>query len=161
MFSWDGEYEFASMLVERFTAYHRRSYVCKSGVGDVLIGAAATIAEYNGVPKASHIKDKLVEMTHLNETIYATGIAASYQGFATKSGAYINDDMLANICKHHVTKMPYEIGRLAQDLAGGLVVTMPSEKDLNNPEIGDLLRKYLKRKSRYRNGRQNAHSSIN
>jgi 4-hydroxybutyryl-CoA dehydratase/vinylacetyl-CoA-Delta-isomerase len=143
----DGEYKFASMLVERFTAYHRRSYVCKSGVGDVLIGAAATIAEYNGVPKASHIKDKLVEMTHLNETIYATGIAASYQGFATKSGAYINDDMLANICKHHVTKMPYEIGRLAQDLAGGLVVTMPSEKDLNNPEIGDLLRKYLKGKA--------------
>jgi len=72
----DGEYEYAALLVERFTAYHRRSYVCKSGVGDVLIGAAAAIAEMNGVPKASHIKDKLVEMTHLNETIYATGIAA-------------------------------------------------------------------------------------
>ena len=140
----DGEYEFASMLVERFTTYHRRSYVCKSGVGDVLIGAAAQVAEYNGVQKASHIKDKLVQMTHLNETIYATGIASSYQGFATKSGAFINDDMLANVCKHHVTKMPYEIGRLAQDLAGGLVATMPSEKDLNNPEIGALLRKYLR-----------------
>jgi 4-hydroxybutyryl-CoA dehydratase/vinylacetyl-CoA-Delta-isomerase len=51
----DGEYEFASMLVERFTCYHRRSYVCKTGLGDVLIGAAATIADYNGVPKVSHI----------------------------------------------------------------------------------------------------------
>ena len=91
----DGEYEFAAMLVERFTAYHRRSYVCKSGVGDVLIGAAANIADMNGVPRASHIKDKLVEMTHLNETIYATGIASSYQGYATKSGAYICDSMLA------------------------------------------------------------------
>ena len=40
----DGEYEFASMLVERFTCYHRRSYVCKTGLGDVLIGAAAAIA---------------------------------------------------------------------------------------------------------------------
>ena len=103
------------MLVERFTCYHRRSYVCKSGVGDVLIGAAATIAEYNGADKASHIKDKLVEMTHLNETIYSTGIASSYQAIPTRSGAFINDDMLANVCKHHVTKMPYEIGRLAQD----------------------------------------------
>ena len=37
----DGETEFAAPLVERFTAYHRRSYVCKTGVGDVLIGAAA------------------------------------------------------------------------------------------------------------------------
>jgi 4-hydroxybutyryl-CoA dehydratase / vinylacetyl-CoA-Delta-isomerase len=140
----NGETEFASMLVERFTCYHRRSYVCKSGVGDVLIGAAAQIADYNGVEKVSHIKDKLVEMTHLNETIYATGIASSYQSKPTKSGAYLNDDMIANVCKHHVTKMPYEIGRLAQDLAGGMVVTMPSEKDFRSAEVGGLLEKYLK-----------------
>jgi 4-hydroxybutyryl-CoA dehydratase/vinylacetyl-CoA-Delta-isomerase len=140
----DGETEFASMLVERFTCYHRRSYVCKSGVGDVLIGAAALIAEYNGVEKASHIKDKLVEMTHLNETIYATGIAASFQSKPTASGAYICDDMIANVCKHHVTKMPYEISRLAQDLAGGMVVTMPSEKDFKSESVGELLEKYLK-----------------
>ena len=37
----DGEVEFASMLVERFTCYHRRSYVCKTGLGDVLIGASS------------------------------------------------------------------------------------------------------------------------
>ncbi len=142
----DGEYDFASMLVERFTTYHRRSYVCKSGVGDALIGAAASIAEYNGVDGASHIKDKLVQMTHLNETIYGTGIASSYQGYATKSGAYICDPMLSNVCKHHVTKFPYEISRLSQDLAGGLVVTLPSEKEINHPEIGALLKKYLQGK---------------
>jgi 4-hydroxybutyryl-CoA dehydratase/vinylacetyl-CoA-Delta-isomerase len=140
----DGEYDFAAMLVERFTVYHRRSYVCKSGVGDVLIGAAATIAEYNGVDRASHIRDKLVEMTHLNETIYSTGIASSYQAYPTKSGAFLNDDMLANVCKHHVTKTPYEIGRIAQDLAGGIVVTLPSGKDFINPETGELLKKYFK-----------------
>ncbi len=140
----NGETEFASMLVERFTCYHRRSYVCKSGVGDVLIGASAAVAEYNGVERASHIRDKLVEMTHLNETIYATGIASSYQSSATKSGAYICDDMLANVCKHHVTKMTYEMGRLAQDLAGGLVATLPSERDYQHAEIGPLLEKYLK-----------------
>ena len=140
----DGEYEFAAMLVERFTCYHRRSYVCKTGVGDVLIGAAAQAAEYNGVEKASHIKDKLVQMTHLNETMYATGIASSHQAKPTKSGCYLNDDMLANVCKHHVTKMPFEIGRLAQDLAGGLVSTAPSEKELKHPELKALLEKYLK-----------------
>jgi 4-hydroxybutyryl-CoA dehydratase / vinylacetyl-CoA-Delta-isomerase len=143
----DGEYQYASMLVERFTAYHRRSYVCKSGVGDVLIGAAASIADMNGVSNVSHIKDKLVEMTHLNETIYATGIASSYQGYATKSGCYLCDDMISNVCKHHVTRFPYEISRLAQDLAGGMMVTMPSEKDLNHPEIGGLIKKYLKGKA--------------
>lgn len=140
----DGEHEFAAMLVERFTCYHRRSYVCKSGVGDVLIGAAAAIAECNGVEKASHVRDKLVEMTHLNETIYATGISASHQATPMKSGVYLPDDMLSNVCKHHVTRLPYEIGRLAQDLAGGLMVTLPSEKDLRHPEVGEIMRKYLK-----------------
>jgi 4-hydroxybutyryl-CoA dehydratase / vinylacetyl-CoA-Delta-isomerase len=110
----------------------------------VLIGAAATAAEYHGVERASHIKDKLVEMTHLNETIYATGIASSYQGYATKSGAYLCDDMLANVCKHHVTKITYEISRLAQDLAGGLVATLPSERDYRLDRLSPLLEKYLK-----------------
>ncbi|MFB3096545.1 MAG: 4-hydroxyphenylacetate 3-hydroxylase family protein [Nitrosopumilaceae archaeon] len=140
----NGEYEFAAMLVERFTCYHRRSYVCKTGLGDVLIGAAATIADYNGVPNVSHIKDKLVEMTHLNESIYAAGIASSYQSRPLKSGVWLNDDMLANVCKHNVTRFPYELGRMAQDIAGGLLVTLPSEKDFRNPETGPLLKKYLR-----------------
>ena len=142
----NGEFEFSSILVERFTTYHRRSYVCKSGVGDVLIGAAATIAEYNGVEEASHIKDKLVEMNKLNETIYATGIASSLQGTKTKSGNFINDDLLANVCKQHVTKETYEIGRLAQDLAGGLVGSMPSGIDFNEGNMSKDLKKYLKGK---------------
>ncbi|NIS00425.1 MAG: 4-hydroxybutyryl-CoA dehydratase, partial [Gemmatimonadetes bacterium] len=140
----DGEYEFAADLVERFTSYHRRSYVCKSGVGDVLIGAAALIAEYNGVERASHIKDKLVEMNHLNETIYAGGIAASHESFQREAGNWENDALLANVCKQNVTRFPYEIARLAQDLAGGLMVTMPSEKDFEHPEAGPIVQKYLK-----------------
>lgn len=138
-----GEFEFASMLIERFTCYHRRSYVCKTGLGDILIGAAGTIADYNGIPKVSHIKDKLIEMTHLNETIYGVGIASSHQAQELKSGVYLNDDMLAQVCKHNVTRFPYEIGRLAQDIAGGLVVTLPSEKDFTHPKVGPLLKKYL------------------
>ncbi|MCG6962778.1 MAG: 4-hydroxybutyryl-CoA dehydratase [Acidobacteria bacterium] len=139
-----GETEFVAPLVERFTAYHRRSYVCKTGVGDVLIGAAATIADYNGVSRASHVRDKLVEMSHLNETIYSAGIAASHESFRTAAGNYEPDGLLANVCKHNVTRFPYEMARLAQDLAGGLMVTCPSEKDLASPEVGAVLKKYLK-----------------
>jgi 4-hydroxybutyryl-CoA dehydratase / vinylacetyl-CoA-Delta-isomerase len=139
----NGEWQFAASLVERFTAYHRRSYVCKTGLGDVIIGAAATIADYNGVAKASHIRDKLVEMTHLNETIYGAGIAASHESKQTAAGNYQCDDMLANVCKHNVTRFPYEISRLAQDLAGGLMVTLPSDADFKNETTKPLLEKYL------------------
>ncbi|HQF32307.1 MAG TPA: 4-hydroxyphenylacetate 3-hydroxylase family protein [Petrotogaceae bacterium] len=144
-----GEYDFAGMLVERFAGYHRQSYGgCKVGVGDVLIGAAALAADYNGVPKASHIKDKLIEMIHLNETLYSCGIACSTEGKKTKAGNYQIDLLLANICKQNVTRLPYEIARLAEDIAGGLMVTMPSEKDLNSPEIGKYVEKYLKGSSK-------------
>jgi len=140
----DGETEFAATLVERFTAYHRRSYVCKTGLGDVLIGAAALAADYSGVAGASHVRDKLVEMAHLNETIYGAGIVSSHESHATAAGNFEPDDLLANVCKHNVTRFPYEMARLAQDLAGGVVATLPSEKEFDNPETGPLLRKYLK-----------------
>jgi len=146
-----GEYDFAGMLVERFAGYHRQSYGgCKVGVGDVIIGAAALAADYNGAQKASHIKDKLIEMTHLNETLYCCGIACSAEGFQTQAGNYQIDLLLANVCKQNVTRFPYEIVRLAEDIAGGLMVTMPSEKDFrsevvvgkNGETIGDICNKY-------------------
>ena len=140
-----GEYEYAGMMVERFAGYHRQSYGgCKTGVGDVLIGAAAAAARYNGVEKASHVRDKLIEMIHLNETMYCCGLACSSEGKATAAGNYQIDVLLANVCKQNVTRYPYEIARLAQDIAGGLMVTMPSEADFMSEEVGSYCQKYFK-----------------
>jgi 4-hydroxybutyryl-CoA dehydratase/vinylacetyl-CoA-Delta-isomerase len=140
----DGEVDFSGIMVERFASYHRQSYGgCKVGVGDALIGAAALIAQMNGVAGASHIKDKIVEMIHLNETIYSCGIACSAMGQATPSGVYLVDLLLANVCKLNVTRFPYELARLATDIAGGLLGTMPAEADLNDPVAGPYIKKYL------------------
>jgi 4-hydroxybutyryl-CoA dehydratase/vinylacetyl-CoA-Delta-isomerase len=145
-----GEHAFSGLLVERFAGYHRQSYGgCKVGVGDVLIGAAQTLARYQGTERASHIKDKIVEMVHLNETLYACGLACSAEGQPTASGTYLIDLLLANVCKLNVTRFPYEIARLAQDIAGGLLVTLPSEKDLDHPKVGPLLHKYLRSAEAY------------
>ena len=140
----DGEVDFSGILVERFASYHRQSYGgCKTGVGDVLIGATALIAKMNGVDKASHINDKIVEMVHLNETIYACGIACSQTGAQTASGNYQVNLLLANVCKLNVTRFPFEIARLATDIAGGLLGTMPSAADIEDPVAGKYIRKYL------------------
>jgi len=140
-----GEYRHSGVLVERFAGYHRQSYGgCKAGVGDVLVGAAQAIAKIQGIDKVSHIKEKITAMIHLNETIYACGIACSAEGKPTASGTYLIDLMLANICKLNVTQFPYEIARLAQDIAGGVLVTLPSEKDFRSPEVGPYLDKYFK-----------------
>lgn len=140
-----GEYEYSGLLVERFACYHRQNYGgCKGGVSDVVIGAAALMAEYSGYAKAGHIKEKLNEMIHLTETLYACSIACSCEGKPTPSGAYFVDPLLANVGKHNVTQLIYDIDRLAQDIGGGIIATMPSESDLNSPEIGHFVEKYLR-----------------
>lgn len=82
----NGETDFTSMLVERFAGYHRQSYGgCKVGVGDVLIGAAAVAADINGVPKASHIKDKLIEMFTLTKHCIHVVLLGSCEGVRQKA----------------------------------------------------------------------------
>ena len=140
-----GEYEYAGMLVERFASYHRQNYGgCKTGLADVLVGACATLAKYQGTDKASHVRDKLTEMTHLAESMYCCSIACSAEGRRTPSGQYFVDPLLANTTKLNVTRNVYEIGRLAQDIAGGLLATLPSEADLRHPEVGKYVEKYFK-----------------
>jgi 4-hydroxybutyryl-CoA dehydratase/vinylacetyl-CoA-Delta-isomerase len=141
------EYDFSGQLVERFASYHRQSYACKTGVGDVLIGAAQTCAEYNGAASASHVKDKIIEMNHLNETLFSCSLACALEGYKEPSGTYCVNALLANVCKQNVTRFPFEIARLAQDIAGGLMGTLPSEKDFRSGVTGKWMEKYLKAKS--------------
>lgn len=139
-----GETEFAGMLVERFASYHRQNYGgCKGGLADIMVGAAANLAEYNGVEKASHIKDKLIEMIHLSETLYACSLACSADGHQLPCGSYYVNPLLANVSKQNITRFIYEIARLAHDVAGGVLATLPSEQDFNDPQIGPYVRKYL------------------
>jgi len=141
------EWDFSGQLVEQFASYHRQSYACKVGVGDVLIGAASAAAEYNGVDRASHIRDKLIEMNHLNETLYCGCIACAAEGHQEPSGTYYVNTLLANVHKQNVTRFPFEMSRLAQDIAGGLMVTLPSEKDFRSPEVGKWVDKYFRSKA--------------
>ena len=140
----DGEAEFAGDLVYRFAAHHRANYgACKTGLMDVLTGAVSYLAQIQGTAKASHVKDKVTEMIHLSETLYSSSIACSAEGEPTPSGAYMVDTMLANVCKQNVTRFHFEIARLAVDLAGGFLATLPSQYDLESEEVGHLVKKYF------------------
>lgn len=139
-----GEYQYAQEYVETFAAYHRQNYGgCKVGVADVIIGATATMAEYNGTPNASHIKDKIIEMIHLAETMYNCSIACSSEGARTAAGNYYVNTLLANTVKLNCTRYMYEISRLAHDIAGGFIATLPYESDLKDEETGPIIEKYF------------------
>lgn len=139
-----GEHDFAGPLVDRFASYHRQNYgACKAGNCDIIIGAVSALAFAQGVAGASHVKDKVAEMVHLTETLYSGAIACSSEGHKTPSGAYFVHPLLANTTKLNVTRFYYEICRLAHDIAGGYLATMPSEQDLQDPRIGPLVEKYF------------------
>lgn len=140
-----GEYEYAGEMVRNFGNYHRHSHGgCKCGVGDVLIGAAAVAADYNGLSNVSHINNKYTEMIKVTEAIYGCSVAASVESVATPSGIYTVDPVLSNTSKLYEGKELAEVIRMMVEIAGGMVADIPSDKDFANPEIGPLLLKYLK-----------------
>ena len=140
----DGETDFTGAVVYRFAAHHRANYgACKTGLMDVLTGAVAYLTQVQGTANASHVKDKVTEMIHLCETLYSSSIACSAEGWETPSGAFMVDTMLANVCKQNITRYHFEVARLALDLTGGFVATLPSEYDLDSEDVGHLVRKYF------------------
>ena len=140
----DGQAEFTPVIVYRFASHHRANYgACKTGLMDVLIGAVSYLTQIQGTAKASHVRDKVTEMIHLCETLYSSSIACSAEGWPTASGAYMVDTMLANVCKQNVTRLHFEVARLAVDLAGGFIATLPSQYDLDSEDVGHLVKKYF------------------
>ena len=129
-----GEYEFAGQLVEIFAGHHRANYGgCKVGLADVVCGGSHWLADAHGVAKASHILDKLTEMVTMAETCWSCSLACSYEGHKTPSGAYSVNPLLASVTKLNITRMVYEWMRLAQDIAGGKIITLPSEDRYEQP----------------------------
>ncbi len=139
------EYQFAGLLVSNFSNIHR--YVgsgCKAGFADTIIGASKLMSEYNGTANASHIIDKIINTVKGSEACYACGLAAGYESVQTKSGVWLPNALYANISKTlGLPALNNAIVNLA-DITGGVCITAPSKRDLENPEIGHYIEHYLK-----------------
>ncbi|PKN73115.1 MAG: aromatic ring hydroxylase, partial [Deltaproteobacteria bacterium HGW-Deltaproteobacteria-10] len=140
-----GETKYCGKIVTRFAKAHRMNCggACKVGFADLIIGGAVLAAEYTGVEKIPHIQDKIIEMVRLNETSHACAIAAAMKGREEPkgSGVYLPDDLFGNAAKLNTAHGFWEIMKNAGDIGGGLVVTMPRLKDLEDPEVGPALKK--------------------
>ena len=140
------ESSYALQAVINFIAPYRAAIGgCVAGQGDVMIGAAALIAQANGLSEKV-FRQKITQMIINNETTFGMGIAAGVLGRKHPSGVWIPDALLSNVNKVHVATLPYDTKRITQDIAGGIAETgcLPSCQDINNPNYGKLLKKYLK-----------------
>ncbi|MBI2846694.1 MAG: aromatic ring hydroxylase [Chloroflexi bacterium] len=141
-----GEREFGGRLALLFALYHRHSYTgCKPAFTDVLMGAAALVAEYNGIEAVQHVRHKLADMVGVAELVFAAGIAAGVKGSRAESGTYIPEVVFCNVGRRHAGENVYHEYQTVADLAGGLAGTLPPEGDFYNEITGPLLHKYIMR----------------
>jgi len=142
-----GETKYCGKLIARFAKTHRMNCggACKVGFADLIIGATQLMAEYSGVQKAPHIVDKITDMVRISETSRACTIAAALKGREEPpgSGFYQPDDVFGNAAKLTIADGFWDIMKWAGDIGGGMAVTAPSELDLENPETGEYVRKFM------------------
>jgi 4-hydroxybutyryl-CoA dehydratase/vinylacetyl-CoA-Delta-isomerase len=143
-----GETDYTQVFISRFAKTHRMNCggACKVGFMDLIIGATQLIAEYHGLSKASHISNKITRMIQLSSTSLACAIAAAHLGKEEPigSGVFMPDETMSNLAKLNTNDGFWELMALAGDIVGGIGVTMPSERELENPEISNYIEKYLK-----------------
>ena len=133
-----GESKYSGKFVSRFARTHRMTCggTCKVGFMNQIIGACKLVQEYKGLDKVAHINEQITEMVVLRETGRACGLAAAQMGSEDPpgSGVFLPDEVMGNVSKLNICNAFWRTMALAGDIGGGLVVTMPSLKELKNPE---------------------------
>jgi len=141
-----GETELAGKLALLFALYHRHSYTgCKAAISEILTGATALAAEYNGIHKAQHVRHKLADMIQVVDLIYAAGIASSVNSIKEGSGTYVPDTNYCNAGRMLAGEAIYGEFEALAAIAGGLCATLPHEEDFYNEKTGPYLNKYIMR----------------
>ena len=139
-----GEWQYAGPLANTFVEFHRftaASY--KPPLCDLFIGAAALLAQYNGIAKASHVREKLTKLITYAETVRGLTLAAAHDCRINDNGTAVPNIVLTNLAKFHFASNYHEAVSWVQDIAGGLVVTGPAEEDLENPETRAYIERFL------------------
>jgi 4-hydroxybutyryl-CoA dehydratase/vinylacetyl-CoA-Delta-isomerase len=139
----------SQVLTYSYATHHRHSCIgARAGFGDLLIGAGALMCEANGFPDpgaVSSLREPMVELIKIVEGFYACGVAASVYGTQDPhAGNYMPEPVYANIGKLLLATQIYDMHRLAHEVSGGLVVTLPGPDEDHNPAtaatLSDVLR---------------------
>ena len=138
------EWQFAGVLAKTFVEFHRFTAISyKLPLTDTLAGAAQLIAEYNGLMRASHIREKITRLIAYTETLRGLTRQAALQCRVAEEDIAVPSPLLVNIAKLHFAENYHQMIAYLQDISGGILVTAPGEDDLLNPETRPLIEKYL------------------
>lgn len=138
-----GQHEHAGELARGFVEFHRFTAISyKLPLVDALVGAALLASRVNGLDRAGHVRDKLSWLISYAETLRALTHHAAERSKIV-DGVAIPDTLLVNIAKLQFANGLHTAFQYVQDIAGGLLVTYPAPEDLEHPQYGAALRRYL------------------
>jgi len=138
-----GEWKHAATMVYNFALMHRRTGCAyRIPLSEQFVGVGVAIAEYNGISKSPHVREKLTDLIIYLETLKSLSKTACYD-FVMRGGIAVPNPIATNMAKYHFAHYYHDVIKIVQDLAGGLVVTAPTYKDFQHPELHDAIDKYL------------------
>lgn len=138
-----GEWKHAATMVYNFALLHRRTGCAyRVPMSEHLLGLGVAIAEYNGISNAPHVREKLTDLVIYVETLRSLSKAACLD-FVMHGDMAVPNPVTTNIAKYHFAHNYQDVVKIIQDLAGGLLVTAPTYKDWQLPELHDSIEKYL------------------
>lgn len=139
------EWQYSANFTYMFANFHRLSADSyKYTELEIMVGLAALLAEYNGLERIPHVRDKLAWLAMYAETVEALGRAACQ--FCVKvpgTDLVYPNPVYSNCAKFHFANNFHEATKYVQDIAGGLAATVFSGKDYFNPETRPLIDKYF------------------
>jgi aromatic ring hydroxylase len=137
------DHRHAGDLARGFVEFHRFTAISyKLPLVDALVGSALLAARVNGLERVGHIRDKLSWLISFAETLRGLTHQAA-ERCRVVNGVAIPDTLLVNVAKLQFAQGIHTAFQHVQDIAGGLLVTYPAPEDLDHPEYGERLARYL------------------
>jgi 4-hydroxybutyryl-CoA dehydratase/vinylacetyl-CoA-Delta-isomerase len=145
-----GEWRHSEELTYAYATHHRHTCIgARAGYGDLLIGAGTLITEANGLDSehAHGLREAMTDLIKIVEGFYACGVAASVYATAEAGGIAMPDAVFSNIGKLLLATQIYDMQRLAHEVSGGLIVTLPGPDEDHNPATAGRISEVLTARS--------------
>jgi 4-hydroxybutyryl-CoA dehydratase/vinylacetyl-CoA-Delta-isomerase len=138
------EWQFSRDIAYLFATFHRLFACCRMvPMLENLTGIAALMAEYNGLERYTHIREKLSWMAQVTEAFKVMNLSACMFPEKEEGSDLVNPNrMYINIAKYMYADNFHEMVKLAQDIAGGIIADPISYRDWHNPETRPYIEKY-------------------
>ena len=139
-----GEVQLASKLAQSLGLWERTGGVIAAvESSELFVGLAQLVTEMQGKEGDPVAQASIAELITYAQMLRMS-LDYALRHYETTATGMVHPNVLAiNAAKYYYAANYHQTVKYLHDLSGGLVLTLPMEADLRNPESGRYIRKYL------------------